>query len=286
MTIFNREFISKEEVAEFRDKGILIFPNVLAEASRDAIQQEILESPQVRAYLNHHESARVIGDRPLRLKLIPWTDQGEMSFELLLDSFVHTLLRSLIGPTYHLCHIAVRIALPGSKGVGLHQDNRPENAAHRSRMYLQLMYYPSGASHDDGGLLFVPGSHRILDLGDFAPLGPPIESTTIERLNELYHQQVGHSPVARKLTLLPGTLVCMDARLFHAVGPRPAGSGRPPRILLNHVFKEPGPPHRYTQAIPDHWPRALCESSMVQRRTKDRPVTAGIDEMGRLFEVS
>jgi hypothetical protein len=55
------------------------------------------------------------------------------------------------------------------------------------------------------------------------------------------------------LELPPGSFVYLNARMFHGVDPKPLDSPEPYRIFLIDIFKEAGPPHRYTQEIPQSW---------------------------------
>ncbi|MEE2711047.1 MAG: hypothetical protein VYA69_15795, partial [Gemmatimonadota bacterium] len=55
------------------------------------------------------------------------------------------------------------------------------------------------------------------------------------------------------LEMPPGSMVYINARMFHAVAPKPLNSPQPYRIFAIDIFKETGPPHRYTQEIPSEW---------------------------------
>ena len=57
----------------------------------------------------------------------------------------------------------------------------------------------------------------------------------------------------KRLSLPPGSMVYINARIFHAVEAKALDSPQPYRIFNIDIFKEAGPPHRYTQEIPPEW---------------------------------
>lgn len=63
----------------------------------------------------------------------------------------------------------------------------------------------------------------------------------------------GRQLKVEQLELPPGSMVFLNARTFHAVAPKPMASPQPYRIFLNYIFKEVGPPHRWTQTVPPEW---------------------------------
>ena len=82
--------------------------------------------------------------------------------------------------------------------------------------------------------------------------------------------EVGRKLQEKRLELPPGSMVYINARIFHAVEAKPVDSAqlyrifhaveaKPVdsaqlyRIFAIDIFKEAGPPHRYTQEIPEEW---------------------------------
>ena len=57
----------------------------------------------------------------------------------------------------------------------------------------------------------------------------------------------------------PGSMVLINARIFHAAAAKPLDSPQEYRVFVNYIFKEAGPSHRFTQPIPSEWMR--CTSS-------------------------
>ena len=72
-------------------------------------------------------------------------------------------------------------------------------------------------------------------------------------LSGAYDGEAGRKLECVQLELPPGSLVYINARMFHGVEPKPLDSPQLYRIFTIDIFKESGPPHRYTQAIPRDW---------------------------------
>lgn len=160
----------------------------------------------------------------------------------------------------------------GSLGLGFHQDNLPVDTSELHKGYIQMLYYPNGATRGDASLSVIPGSHRIDDWGEYAPHGPLLGVATPELLDERFAAQAGRPLRAVELELPPGSMVCMNARVFHAVAPKPADSAQAMRLFTNYIFKEPGSPHPKTQAIPPEWMmRAGPERRMLFEREPYAP---------------
>ena len=68
-----------------------------------------------------------------------------------------------------------------------------------------------------------------------------------------FDTEAGRPLREKRLELPPGSMVYINARIFHAVEPKPTDSPQPYRIFNIDIFKEAGPPHRYTQEIPAEW---------------------------------
>ena len=73
------------------------------------------------------------------------------------------------------------------------------------------------------------------------------ERATPERmLAGAYDAEAGRPLEEKRLELPPGSMVYIDARIFHAVEAKPVDSPQLYRIFNIDIFKEAGPPHRYT----------------------------------------
>ncbi len=86
------------------------------------------------------------------------------------------------------------------------------------------------------------------------PARRPTEDATPENLLAgKYDAEAGRPLKEMRLELPPGSMVYINARIFHAVEAKPADSPQPYRIFNIDIFKEAGPPHRYTREIPTEW---------------------------------
>ncbi len=117
-----------------------------------------------------------------------------------------------------------------------------------------MLYYPNGFTRGDRNLSVIPGSHRV----------SPTPDVTVEKLLAGEYDGVAGRPLkAEALELPPGSMIFLNARTFHVVAPKPLDSPQPYRIFLNYIFKEAGPPHRWTQVVPPEW----LENANPHRKT-------------------
>lgn len=244
---------SDDDIAFFHKNGYVAFPSVLTEAGRQELTNEILCTPEVVEFLQMTDEEREQQSRPHRLNIIAWNDKGPNALQLFDALLVTALLRTIIGETYHFCHSTVRISMRGAEGLGFHQDNHPLDPSEQHKWCVQMLYYPDGFEQGDASLWVIPGSHRIADWGKYAPHGPRVGEMTAESLTELYGDQIGQVLVAEELALPPGSMVVMNARMFHAVSSKPLDSPQTMRLLSNYIFKESKSPHPKTQMIPPEW---------------------------------
>ncbi len=234
------------DVEAFHRDGYIFFPDVLQDAARQALIDEILHSSAVRQYL---ETARPDA-APQAYFVRPWDARGPVGHRLIDDPFIESLLRATIGSDYHFCHSALNLAPRGVGPIPYHQDHHhwnhahPINLAERDKYYIQILYYPNGFSRGDRNLSVIPGSHR---------LAPSREVTPEKMLAGVYDEEAGRPLREVRLEVPPGSMVYINARIFHAVEAKPADSPQAHRIFTIDIFKEAGPPHRYTQAIPPAW---------------------------------
>lgn len=246
-SLFRLSGSTKADFDSFHNDGYIAYPDVLSDDARENLITEITEYEPVRHYLNALEQD---GEEPKSYFIRPWNERRLYSDRLIDDPFITSLLRSTIGNDYHFCHSALNIAPHGIEAVPYHQDHHhwrhgnPINLTERDKYYVQILYYPNGFTLGDRNLKVIPGSHRVA----------PTESTTPERIlaGEL-DAEAGRTLREKRLSLPPGSMVYINARIFHAVEAKPLNSPQPHRIFNIDIFKEAGPPHRYTQEIPPEW---------------------------------
>lgn len=264
MNPFRRDAPNPTEIAAFDRDGYIAFPDAMHDAYRDALVEEVVSAEEVNAFLSRVEASPDDPETPRRYFVRPWNDRGPLSDALIDAPLVTSLLRSTVGPDVHFCHSSMNLAMRGAEAIRFHQDHHhwnhdnPVNLAERERLYIQILYYPNGFTRGDRSLVVLPGSHRV----------SPTEDVTPERLlSGAFDAQAGCELRPISLELPPGSFVYLNARMFHGVDPKPPDSPQSYRIFLIDIFKEAGPPHRYTQEIPGDWMRKATPS---RRKLFDR----------------
>jgi len=246
--IFRRDAPSAADLAAFAADGYAAFPSIFTDTGLTGLTGEILGLQAVAEFLAAAEQD------PAKLGTAyfvrPWNERGYWSDQLIDAPLVTALLRATIGPDYHFCHSALNVALRGVGRINLHQDHHhwfhenPVNLAEREKKYIQILYYPNGFSAGDRSLAVIPGSHRV----------SPTKEVTPERLLAgEFDAQAGRPLKLVHLSLPPGSMIYLNARMFHGVEPKPLDSPQPYRLFAIDIFKEAGPPHRHTQEIPPEW---------------------------------
>lgn len=248
--LFRIDAPTQEHLEDFHRDGYVAISEVFTEEALSELTDEVLNMEGPREYLHGLEAERGKPSDPKVYFVRPWNDRGPWADRLIDAPLVASLLQATIGPDYHFCHSAMNIAPRGVERLGFHQDHHhwrhknPINLAERDKWYIQILYYPTGFTRGDRSLSVIPGSHRV----------PPTADVTPERLLAGEFDDVaGRKLAARHLELPPGSMVYLNARMFHGVEPKPLDSPQPFRLFLIDIFKEAGPPHRYTQEIPPEW---------------------------------
>ena len=254
----------EREIEAFHRDGYIAYKDVMEDDYREALIEEVLSAGPVDAFLDLSDEERAQLDTPTRYFVRPWNDRGPLSDALIDAPLVTALLRSTIGPDYHFCHSSMNLALPGSDTIRFHQDHHhwnhehPVNLAEREKYYIQILYYPNGFARGDRSLIPIPGSHRV---------SPTRDVTPARLLAGDFDEEAGRKLEAVNLELPPGSFVYLNARMFHGVDAKLADSSQRFRIFLIDIFKEAGPPHRYTQAILKEW---MAKASAERRKLFDR----------------
>lgn len=248
--IFRIDSPSAEDLVAFQRDGYVAFPEIFTEAGLAGLIDEILNDNPVRDFLTFSSAERAKLSNPYVYFVRPWNDRGRWSDRLIDAPLVTALLQATLGPDYHFCHSALNVALRGAGPIGFHQDHHhwfhhnPVNLAEREKGYIQILYYPNGFIRGDRSLSVIPGSHRVAPTADVTP-------ETL--LSGAFNDQANRELKIEHLELPPGSMVYLNARMFHRAEPKPLDSPQPFRLFVIDIFKEAGPPHRYTQAIPPEW---------------------------------
>lgn len=261
--IFKINAPSEENLAAFHRDGFILYPAVFTDEGLKGFLDEFHRREQVVDLFNKHK------DNPEenRMDVRPWDNKGPWSNQLFDAPLVTALLRAIIGNEYHFCHSTMHIKMRGSKALRPHMDhhhwfhNNPVNLAERNKWYVQMLYYPNGFKLGDCSLSVVPGSHLP------TPTTDPYLSKLIEGNHDEFYEMLLNDSKLKHLELPPGSMVCLNARTIHAAEAKPMDSPQEYRIFANYIFKEVGPPHRHTQAIPPEWlQNASPERKMLFQR--------------------
>jgi hypothetical protein len=246
-SLFRLASPSPADIGSFHRDGYIVYPDVFTDEAREEIIGEITQLEAVSEYIRGLDN-QADGVPPDFVR--PWNDRGPCGDRLIDDPFISALLQTTIGNDYHFCHSALNIAPRGAPEVPYHQDHHHwkhdnlVNLAERGRYYIQVLYYLNGFTCGDRNLRVIAGSHRVA----------PTEAATPERmLAGEFDAAVGRKLEETHLALPKGSMVYINARIFHAVAEKPADSPHPYRIFNIDIFKEVGPPHRFTQQIPAAW---------------------------------
>ncbi len=251
MPIFRIDAPSAEDLDAFHRDGFVAYPAVFSDEGLKSFVDEIHSRVQVTDYFNDNKGKP--DEHGVNVR--PWNNKGPWSDQLFDAPLVTALLRAIIGENFQFCHSTMHIKMRGGKGVHAHMDhhhwfhNNPINIAERDNWYVQMLYYPNGFKGGDASLAVIPGSHRIVPVP-----GKQTQYDTLEEMLEgVGSEQAGRELKVKHFELPPGSMVCLNARTYHAVTPKPLDSPQEYRIFCNYIFKEAGPPHRHTQVIPPDW---------------------------------
>ena len=249
MSCFKHTEPTEDELAAFHRDGFIAYPDAMKDDYREALIEEVLSPNPIDHFLSISDKERADLDTPTRYFVRPWDDRGPLSDALIDEPLIASLLEATVGPDYHFCHSSMNLAMRGAEAGRFHQDHHhwnhdnPINLAERERYYIQVLYYPNGFTQGDRSLIVVPGSHRV----------SPTKDTAERLLTGELDDEAGRKLEAIHLELSPGSFVYLNARMYHGFDPKPIDSPQPFRIFLIDIFKEAGPPHRYTQEIPQSW---------------------------------
>lgn len=248
--IFRLNTPTEDDIATFHQDGCVVFPEAFTDEGLTGLIDEILNLNAVKDYFKSLADLWAEANSSPTYFVRPWNDRGPWGDRLIDAPLVTALLQATIGTDYHFCHSAMNIAPRGTKRLGFHQDQHhwfhenPINLAERDKWYIQILYYPNGFKRGDRNLMIIPGSHRVEPTGDVTP---------DRLLSGECDDEAGRKLEAHRLELPPGSVVYLNARTFHGVESKPLDALQEFRLFVIDIFKQAGPPHRYTQEIPAEW---------------------------------
>jgi len=221
-----------EMVTDFRDAGYARIPGVFGPAEIDTYLQEAdrlkglvraggpgAGSDQVRVLSVDREDGSTL------LRAVQHSHHISPTFDRLrADARIHDILRPLLGPSIKSLLNTLFWKPPGEArtAIAYHQDcafRRPKNHYRNlSRSYVQLGVALDPHGPENGGMRFVPGSHKLGDL-------------RIERTRSVMLDGPASSDLSREgleglselaIRLAPGDVVIWSAYLLHGSPPNPS----------------------------------------------------------------
>jgi hypothetical protein len=256
-------------LADFDRDGYVVLDGIMTPAGAAGLAQEMTSHPRYLAWLEDGEDDTASWCRRTtgRFGLRPWNDKGPYSDQTIDAPLIRQLLGAVMtDPCYppHFDHSTFSVSLPGSPAGAFHQDHHhfrranstPTNIAERKRgaLYVQMLYYPVGFCEGDGSVAVIPHSHRL------DPLQIDEQAATMESpfsfgqtLDSLRPPPLLAGLKAITFSLPPGSVIFLNARTYHAYTRFSASAGQTHRLFGNVIYKEGGPPHRFTQPIDPCW---------------------------------
>ncbi|HHZ92810.1 TPA: hypothetical protein EYN65_20365 [Candidatus Poribacteria bacterium] len=262
--IFRLDAPSLEDISFFHQKGYIAYPGIFTDEGQKGFMEEILAWQPMREHFSKTELQRSKREKTDDFNWRNWDDKGPWSDQLIDAPFVTAALKEIIGNDFHFCHSTLHIAFRGAAAIPFHQDHHhwkhdhPINLAERDKYYIQMLYYPTGFKQGDRSISVISGSSRV---------APTKEVTPDKLIAGEYDDEAGCQLKVVDFDLPPGSMVLINARTFHAVAPKPLDSPQEYRMFVNYIFKEAGPPHRFTQPIPPQWIRCAspARKKLLQR---------------------
>ncbi|QYY35276.1 phytanoyl-CoA dioxygenase family protein [Ruficoccus sp. ZRK36] len=194
---FTLDAPSEELSNFFNEFGYLIFPEFLKAEHLEAINKELDE--HFKPFWEHAlEEARGSNSRKtFECDVIPWhplDDDNQIFIDLLQNAELNKITREVLGDGFIAKACLVMYAVGGGKGQAWHQDCPDEV---KDAFNLNRLIYTQDVRHEDGALVFVPGSHKMGRI-------PPGEA---------------QAPIGGEVALCPkaGTLALLHGHVYHRV---------------------------------------------------------------------
>ena len=195
--------LDDEQVASFAQRGYLVLPSLLAQATVTKLKHEV--DRWVDTGLREASIARCTQ---------PTSRNPPDVMELELDGHgslighppLMAILEQLVGPRFAFHHMHSIRQDPGLAGKEWHHDYEQEPQSNRSHVMVHVFHYLSGLDGTVGDLVLLPGSHRIVaDKHALSDAG-----------TDHLHGEVVLDDLA------PGSTVIVHSALFHARRAQPA----------------------------------------------------------------
>lgn len=187
-----------EILERVEEHGFCVVPNMLAGDRLAQVRKafEIATEEMTRRGLCVFDPRLDPNPHNIRVNNLP--DMNPVFMELLRDPLALQIARAMMEETVIVSNFSANVALPGSAPMKIHSDQAlvvppPWNA----QWLFNIIWCLDDVYRENGGTLYLPGSHRFHDLADL-----PVDA----------EQQM------QAFTAPAGSFIVMDGRLWHSSG--------------------------------------------------------------------
>lgn len=185
-------------LSQVAEHGFCVVPNVLDEAElarvREAFQAATDE--MTRRGLVVHDPRLDPNPHNIRVNNLP--DMDPIFVELLRHPRALPIVHAMLGENALVSNFSANVALPGSASMNIHADQALVAPAPWNQCWLMnVIWCLDDVRAENGGTLYIPGSHRFRERGDV----PPKDARELA-----------------SLTAPAGSFIVMEGRLWHTSG--------------------------------------------------------------------
>jgi hypothetical protein len=200
--------LEEQQFKDFDDQGFLIFENFLNEENI----QELKDSVDAK-------NADAAGDPSNKKYVIEYGSLGELTAH---EDTMHVLDQLFGDQNYTMHHIHAVRQDAGNKGIGWHHDYEQFPQTNRNYLMVHVFYYLNGLNGEIGDLLVMPGSHKMINDGNFGLFGTDDLPGSLALDN-----------------LAPGSMIVVHSGLLHGRRKKPGGENSP-RYFIDASYCEKG----------------------------------------------
>jgi ectoine hydroxylase-related dioxygenase (phytanoyl-CoA dioxygenase family) len=206
--------ISADRLHAARDeldaRGVCVVEGVLSPAEALDVRRHLLDAAAESERRGVPTFLPQLDPNAANVRVFNLLDLHACFRELIVHPAALALVQALLGDHYAISNFTANIARPGSRSMSVHSDQAlvvPEPWL--APWSINIIWCLDDVTEENGGTLFLPGSHRATRRGDLPER--PIESM-------------------QALTAPRGSIAAMDGRVWHTSGANVTKSGE--RALL------------------------------------------------------
>ncbi len=183
---------------QLKDEGWCVLPNVLDKGTAAQVLDQLWLAAAESKRRGGATVMPVLDPNPSNVRVFHLVELNSLFRELIQHPVAVEMVRSLLGENFLISNFTANIARPGSKSMALHSDQSlvvPEPWLHP--WSLNIIWCLTDVSFENGGTLFIPGSHRWEVRSDIPP-------DVRRRL--------------RSFEAKAGSIIAMEGRIWHTSG--------------------------------------------------------------------